>query len=87
LGKPPELLSQPNTIADIVSGFGSTIVAHLDGRISLLDPALDLLRSWPAFPNGRTLLVRPTSINGVLISIGVRPCLSSSSSSLYHNMI
>ncbi|PLW57897.1 hypothetical protein PCANC_00950 [Puccinia coronata f. sp. avenae] len=70
LGKPPELLSQPNTIADIVSGFGSTIVAHLDGRISLLDPALDLLRSWPAFPNGRTLLVRPTSINGVLISIG-----------------
>ncbi|WAQ88535.1 hypothetical protein PtA15_9A662 [Puccinia triticina] len=70
LANPPELLSQPHSIAAIEAGFGSTILAHLDGRISLLDPSLDLLRSWPAFPGGRTLLVRPTSIQGVLISIG-----------------
>ncbi|WAQ88854.1 hypothetical protein PtA15_10A275 [Puccinia triticina] len=70
LGNPPELLSQPHSIAAIEAGFNSTILAHLDGRISLLDPSIDLLRSWPAFPGGRTLLVIPTSIKDVLISIG-----------------
>ncbi|KAA1130836.1 hypothetical protein PGTUg99_025402 [Puccinia graminis f. sp. tritici] len=70
LANPPDLLTQPQSIATIQPGFGSTILAHLDGRISLLDPSLDLLRSWSAFPGGRTLLVKPTSIKGVLISIG-----------------
>jgi len=70
LAQPPLPLAQPNAISTIVAGFGSTILAHLDGRISLLDPSLDPLSSWSAFPNGRTLLIKPCPINGLLISIG-----------------
>ncbi|KAH9448318.1 hypothetical protein KEM48_012052 [Puccinia striiformis f. sp. tritici PST-130] len=70
LASPPQLLSQPASIADIQPGFNKTIIAKLDGTISLLDNSLDQTRSWIAFPGGRTLFVKPTSINGLLISIG-----------------
>ncbi|MBW0467840.1 hypothetical protein O181_007555 [Austropuccinia psidii MF-1] len=70
LALPPKSLSQPQSISNVSSAFGSCLIAHFDGRISLIDHNFHSICSWSAFPGGRTLFARSTKINRFIISIG-----------------